>query len=49
MKCEANNTEAPSRDGATCSSDEVTVIVKERRGRVIQSGMWVNCASRRNP
>jgi len=47
-KCEADSTDAPSRGGATCSSDEVTVIVMERRGRVIQSDSWVNCISRRN-
>ena len=47
--CEADSTDAPLRDGAIRSSDEVTVIVMERRGRVIQSCRWVNCASRRNP
>jgi hypothetical protein len=47
-KREAESTEAPPRGGATRSSDEVTVIVMERRGRVIQSGSWVNCRCRRN-
>ncbi len=36
--CEADSTDARSRDGATRSSDEVAVMVMERRGRVIQSG-----------
>ena len=47
-KGEADSTDAPPRGGATCSSDEVTVIVMERRGRVIQSCVWVNCIYRRN-
>ncbi|TAL47644.1 hypothetical protein EPN87_02420 [archaeon] len=46
--CEADTTDAPPRDGATCSSDDVMVIMMERRGRVIQSCGWVNCISRRN-
>jgi len=48
-KCEADSTDAPSRDGVTCSSDEVTVMAMERRGHVIQSCLLVNCCiSRRN-
>jgi hypothetical protein len=47
-KGEAESTEAPSRGGATRSSDEVTVMVMERRGRVIQSDLRVNCLNRRN-
>ena len=48
-KCEADSTDALPRGGAIRSSDEVAVIVMERRGRVIQSWSWVNCISRRNP
>ena len=47
-KCEAESTEAPSRGGAIRSNEEVTVIVIERRDRVIQSDSWVNYGSRRN-
>jgi hypothetical protein len=36
-KREADSTEARSRGGATRSSDEITVTVIERRGRVIES------------
>lgn len=46
--CEADSTNARSRDGATRSSDEVTVMVMERRGRVIESGVHVNRASGRS-
>jgi hypothetical protein len=46
---EAKSTEAPSRGGATRrSSYEVAVTATERRGCVIQSCLFVNCASRRN-
>ena len=47
-KGKAESTDAPSRGGAARSSDEVTIIVMERRGRVIQSRLWVNCICRRN-
>jgi hypothetical protein len=45
---EADNIDEQSRDGAARSSVEATVIVVERRGRVIESDDVVNCASRRN-
>jgi hypothetical protein len=48
VKGETESTEAPSRGGATRSSYEVTVMVMERRGCVIQSCLFVNCYSRRN-
>lgn len=48
VKSEAENTEAPSRGGAICSSDEGLVMRLERRDRVIQSSGRVNCLSRRN-
>lgn len=48
LKGKADSTDAPSRGGATRSSNEVTIIVMERRGRVIQSCILVNCARRRN-
>jgi hypothetical protein len=47
-KSEAENTKAPSRDGAICSSEESLVMRLERRDRVIQSNGKVNCVSRRN-
>ena len=46
--CEADSTDARSRDGAIRSSDEVTVMVMERRDRVIESGVHVNRASGRS-
>jgi len=46
---EADSTDAPSRGGAARSSVEVAVMAMERRGRVIRSWVWVNCASRRSP
>ena len=46
---EADSTEAPPRDGAARSSDEVAVMAAERRGRVIWSCHRANCASRRSP
>jgi len=48
VKSEADNTEAPSRDGAISSSEESLVMRLERRDRVIQSNGKVNCISRRN-
>ncbi|PPT85370.1 hypothetical protein XthCFBP4691_16320 [Xanthomonas theicola] len=45
---EADSTDAPPRDGAARSSEEVAVMARERRGRVIWSWSWVNCASRRS-
>jgi hypothetical protein len=48
VRSEAENTEAPSRDGAIRSSDENLVMRFERRDRVIQSNGKVNCGSRRN-
>ena len=45
---EAESTNARSRGGATRSSDEVAVMATERRGRVIESGEQINCASRRS-
>jgi hypothetical protein len=48
VKREAESTDAPSRGGATYSSDEVMVIVTEQRGRVIPLRLQVNCESRRN-
>jgi hypothetical protein len=47
-KREAESTDARSRGGATRSSDEVSVMGMERRGRVIRSGVQANCASRRS-
>lgn len=47
-KGKADSTDAPPRDGAARSSDEVAVMAMERRGRVIRSWSWVNCASRRS-
>jgi hypothetical protein len=47
-KREADSTEAQSRDGAARSSDEVTVMVMERRGRIIGSGAGVNRVSGRS-
>jgi hypothetical protein len=44
----AESTEARSRGGAACSSDEVTAMVMERRGRVIELRISVNRASGRN-
>ena len=48
VRSEAENTEAPSRDGVICSSEESLVMRQERRDHVIQSNVKVNCASRRN-
>ncbi len=48
VKSKAENTEALSRDGAICSSDESLVMRLERRDRVIQSNGKVNCINRRN-
>lgn len=47
-KGKADSTDARSRGGATRSSYEATVMVVERRGRVIGSCVGVNCASRRS-
>jgi hypothetical protein len=47
-KHEAEITDGRSRDGATCSSEEVSVMEMERRGRVIASCEPANCASRRS-
>jgi hypothetical protein len=45
MICEADSTDERSKDGAIRSSDEITVMVMERRDRVIESGVHVNRAS----
>ncbi len=47
-KREADSTDVQPRDGATRSSVEVTVMVMERRGRIIASCIPANCASRRS-
>lgn len=47
-KREADSTDVQPRDGATRSSDEVTVMVMEQRGRVIASCTAANCESRRS-
>lgn len=47
-KREADSIDEQSRDGAARSSVETTVMVGERRGRVIVSGDLANCASRRS-
>lgn len=46
---EADNTDAPPRGGAARSSDEVAVIARERRGRIIPAFECANCVSRRSP
>jgi hypothetical protein len=48
VKREADSTEERSRDGAIRSSDEVTVMVMERRDRIIESDAQANCASGRS-
>jgi len=48
VKREADSTEAPSRGGATRSSDELSVMGRERRGCVIQSWLLANWAIRKN-
>ena len=48
LLCEADNTNAWSRGGATRSNDEVIVMMMERRGRVIGSGVRANRASGRS-
>jgi len=48
ITCEADNTDARSRGGATRSSDEVIVMMMEQRGRVIESGVCVNRNSGRS-
>ena len=45
---EADSTNAQPRGGATRSSVEVAVMATERRGRVVQSEGFTNCASRRS-
>jgi hypothetical protein len=47
-KGKADSTDAQPRGGAARSSDEGAVMAVERRGRVIQSEEYVNCASRRS-
>lgn len=47
-KREANSIDEQPRDGAARSSVEATVMVVERRGRVIGSNDLANCASRRS-
>lgn len=47
-KRKADSTEARSRGGVARSSDEVAVMVMERRGHVIESRIWVNRASGRS-
>jgi hypothetical protein len=48
VKGKADSTDAPSRDGVTRSSVETAVMAVERRGRVIRSWNWANCAGRRS-
>jgi hypothetical protein len=48
-KGEADNSDAPPRDGAARSSDEATVTVVERRGGVFRWAWEVNRATGRNP
>ena len=48
VKSEADNTNAPSRGGATHKSNESLVMRLEQRGRVIWSYSHVNCANRRS-
>ena len=43
------NTDAGSRGGAARSSDEASVMEVERRGCIIQLGLWINLVARRNP
>jgi hypothetical protein len=47
-KREADSTNARSRGGAIRSSDEIIVMMMERRGRIIGSCGHVNCVSRRS-
>lgn len=47
-KGKADNSNASPRGGAARSSVEVTVMVMERRGCIIQVCGLVNCTSRRN-
>ena len=44
----ADSIDEQPRDGAARSSVETTVMVVERRGRIIGSDDLVNCASRRS-
>src|SRR5574337_1688334 len=44
----ADSTNAQPRGGATRSSEEVTVMVMERRGRVTRSKRGANCPRRRS-
>jgi hypothetical protein len=46
---EADNSDAPPRDGAARSSDEAAVTAVERRGGVIQQAWGINRATGRNP
>jgi len=48
VKSEADNTNAPSRGGATHTSNESIVMRLEQRSRVIWSYSHVNCANRRS-
>ena len=48
LTSEADSTEARSRGGATRSSEEVIVMMMERRGRIIESSASVNHASGRS-
>ena len=47
-KSEADSSEAPSRDGAARSSDEVAVMAMEQRSGVIQGEGKANYASGRS-
>ena len=47
-KCEADNSEAPPRDGAVRSSDETAVMAEERRDGVIWQAWEINRATGRN-
>jgi hypothetical protein len=48
-KSEADNSDAPPRDGAARSSVEAAVMAEERRGGVIQRAWRNNRATGRNP
>jgi len=48
VKSKADSTEAPSRGGVICSSDEGLVMRLERRDHVIHVKRNVNCENRRN-
>ena len=47
LKCKADSTDVPSRDGVTRSSVEAIVMIVERRGDVILPSLFTNCAFNR--